>query len=122
MPNDYDSLASGQDSLQQLNPGLYNRIKPHIEEIVKELNNQELTDDMIDAAVDEIMRAMDGSNENVSNEIAIPAVSYMYPRGNMRYRQNYWRPNRRWRRYGRGMSTEDLIRLLLLREMGYFWV
>lgn len=121
MPNDYDPLASGQDSLQQLNPGLYNRIKPHIDEIVKELNNQELTDDMIDAAVDEIMRAMDESNDNMSNEIAVPAVNYMYPRGNMRYRQNYWRPNRRWRRYGRGMSTEDLTRLLLLREMGYFW-
>jgi len=113
----------GQDTLQQLDPDLYNRIKPHINEIVKELNKQELSEKVFNAVIDELINSLEQSgNIPMEDEMAIPAIGNMDLR--QPYRQSpYWNPDRRRCPGCRGgLSTDNLIRLLLLRELGYFWI
>lgn len=112
-----------ENTLQSLNPDLYNRIKPHIDEIVKELNKQELSPGTLDAVIDELITSLEQSgNIPFEDGDVIPVISNFYPpRQPSRPGPYRTGDRRRWRSPG-GLSTDDLIRLLLLRELGYFWL
>lgn len=137
MPDNMNLMVANQNTLQQLSPDLYSRVKPHIDEIVKELNKQEISEDTLNAVIDEFFNSLPQSenmpfenmpfgnmpSENMplenmpfENEPAVPAFNG-YGFGPRRpYRWNPYR--RRWRNM-RGLSTDTLLRLLLLRQLGY---
>lgn len=116
MPNGLNILNACQAPLQQLDPDLYNRIMPHINEIAKELSKQELSGDVLSAAVDEFISAVEQSatlSPENNNDVAVAAVSNVF------WPAPYRTPGRgRWR-YGGGFSTDDLIRYLLLQKLGF---
>jgi len=122
MPNTQGPFDMDENTLQNLDPDLYSRIKPHIDEIVKELNKQELSAGTLDAVIDELITSLEQSgNIPFEDGAAIPVVGNLSPRQPFRP-SPYRTPDRRkWRSPG-GLSTDDLIRLLLLRELGYFWL
>lgn len=119
MSDDMNALAVGQNTLQQLDPDLYRRIKPHINDIVNELNKQEISESVLYAVIDELISSVEQSETiPFEEEAAVPAFGNIGPRQPFRPGPNR-PPYRRGWRYPGGLSTDALIRLLLLRELGY---
>lgn len=118
MSDGTNAMDVGQNTLQQLDPDLYRRIKPHINDIVNELNKQEISESILYAVIDELLSSMEQSEMIPLEEAAVPAFGNMGPRQSFRPGPNY-PPYRRNYRYPRNLSTDALIRLLLLRELGY---
>ncbi|MPM78314.1 hypothetical protein SDC9_125325 [bioreactor metagenome] len=143
MPDNMNLMVANQNTLQQLSPDLYSRVKPHIDEIVKELNKQEISEDTLNAVIDEFFNSLSKlenmppenmlpenmpmenepfENMPFENMPAVPAFNgYGYGYGPRQpYRPGpYWNPYRRRWRNMRGLSTDTLLRLLLLRQLGY---
>lgn len=121
MPDDSNVFTAEQNTLQQLDPDLYRRIKPHINEIVNEMNKQEISTNVFYAVIDELISSLEQSgNIPLEDEIAVPAISSVGSRQPFRPGPNRPPYHKGWRNPG-GLSSDALIRLLLLRELGYFW-
>mgnify|MGYP001251318753 CR=1 FL=1 len=121
MPDNMNLMVANQNTLQQLNPDLYSRIKPHIDEIVKELNKQDISEDTLNAVIDEFINSLlQPENMSFEDEPAVPAFNGYGFGPRQPYRPGpYWNPCRRGCRNMRGLSTDTLLRLLLLRQLGY---
>lgn len=109
-------------NLQELFPDLYNTIKPHIDQIAAELKKQEVTDSMIDSIVQEILLESGmTSPETAQQNTMEPTLAPIYDMGYGRYPNPYFR-RRRYPRYYYNLSLEDLVRLMLLQQLGgYGW-
>lgn len=118
MQDNMNPMAANQNTLQQLSPELYSKIKPHIEEIVKEMNKRELSEETLNAVIDELIYSLlQSQNITLEDEFAVPTFNGI----RSLYRSNpYWNPYHLGWRNSRGMPTDTLIRLLLLRDLGYW--
>lgn len=121
-----NQLGTDNSRLQELFPDLYPQIKPHIDEIVKILQNQELNDSLIDSIVDDIINRMGEYGDLLPEPMdeAVPTQAWdNYYRGDMNNSWRYRRTNpyyrrRRYPMYYGDLSMRDLIRLLLLSQLG----
>lgn len=120
MPSSSSSPNPDQSLLQQMDPDLYNRVKPHIQEIVRELGKQEVPDSVLDAVVDELILSMQQSMDSPEGgDLAVAAIGGIFPQRQPLWPAPYRAPGRRRWRYTGGFSTDDMIRYLLLQRLGY---
>lgn len=124
MMNNQNQMQNITDqNLENMFPDLYQKMKPHIDEIANQLKNQQITENMIDAIVDEILRRsgiadlegyMDEDMEEMEDTLAVQR--YMNYGRNPRQNQYPYNRRRRYPRYY-NPSLQDLIRLMLMRQL-----
>lgn len=135
MPNNDNNPFSLQNisdrNLQQMYPDLYNMILPYVERYADQMENGEISEEMIDSIVEDIMRRsgmsededmdMEEEEENVPAQLDLGYGGY-FSRYPMPGPNPYPRRRRRRRRYPRYYISpmEDLIRLILLQQLGRY--
>lgn len=118
MPENQDNMDIDDHRLQEMFPDLYPQIKPHIDELARMLQGQEMNDSMIDSIVDDILSRTGGYSGYWPEDMEEAIPTQTNYRGNYRPYPNPYYRRRRYPMYYYDLSLRDLIRLLLLRQLG----
>lgn len=110
-------------NLQEMFPNLYDKIKPHIDEIAKELGNEGISADVIDSIIQEIMNSSGLPQEN-QEETMVPTFhdlgpGYLHP---YPYPNPYYNYGRYPRPPYQNFSLKKLIKIMLLQQLGKYYL
>lgn len=118
-------------NMQDMYPDLYKMIAPYVQKYAEQLQGKNITDDMIDSIVEEIMMDNGMSDEDeydmqieAENSIATQfPIGYGNPYPSPRPYPYQTHRRRRHRRYPRYYVSplDDLFRLILLQQLGGYY-